>query len=274
MGKQLVAQMLPTLRKMKLSDNPQTTTAGFKAFEVGRDKVDQYRSDPQILGEALRIFQTADSLPYQYAGIAYTLIAASAEPDGDDKYDQAGLDAAMEWLEKAQELAPDVAEINVIEPFIYTYSGRLDDARLVLDYLHQYHSNNYYLCRAEVAFWQRKGDLEQAIEWSRRAVDAAGTVPQRLRVRNIVADLYLEKGDVENALQTYREAIHFNPENGWLYHKVSLIHLQQEEYQEAAHFNARALELQPDLEEALEVRRALRQEGEGTTGILGRLFNN
>lgn len=274
MGKRLVAQMLPTLRKLKLSDNVEITTAGFKAFEVGRDKVDSYRGDPQVLGEALRIFQTADSLPYQYAGIAYTLLAASEEQNAEHEYDQTGLDAAMEWLEKAQELAPDVTDINVIEPFIYIYSGRLDDARLVLDYLHRVDSNHYYLCRAEVAFWQRKGDLDQAIEWSRRAVDAANTIPQRLRVRNIVADLYMEKGDVENALQTYREAIHFNPENAWLYHKVSLIHLRQGAEEEAAQFNARALELEPDMQEALEVRQALSRESEGTTGILGRLFNN
>jgi len=273
MGKRLVAQMLPTLRKLKLSENVETTTTGFKAFEVGRDKVDQYRSDPRLLGEALRIFQTADSLPYQYAGIAYTLLAASREPDDEGEYDQTGLDAAMEWLEKAQELAPDVTDINVIEPFIYIYSGRFDDARLVLDYLHNYDSNHYYLCRAEIAFWRRQGELDRAIEWSRRAVDAAGTIPQRLRVRNLVADLYLEKGDVENALQTYREAIHFNPENAWLHHKVSVIHLQQGAAEEAAQFNARALELEPDLEEALEVRQVLTRDNEGNTGILGRLFN-
>lgn len=273
MGERLVAQMLPTLRKLKLSDNAEATMAGFKAFEVGRDKVDAYRGDPKALGEALRIFQTADSLPYQYAGIAYTLIAASEKRDAEGQYDQTGLDAAMEWLEKAQELAPDLTDINVIEPFIYIYGDRFDDARLVLDYLHQYESNNYYLCRAEVALWQRKGDLEQAIEWSRRAIDAAATIPQRLRMRNIVADLYLEKGDVDHALQTYREALHFNPENAWLYHKVSVIHLQQGALEEAAQFNARALELEPDLEEALELRQALSQKSEGTTGILGRLFN-
>ena len=273
MGKRLVDQMLPTLQKLKLSDIEEPTTSGFKAFEVGRDKVDSYRGDPKVLGEALRIFQTADSRPYQYAGIAYTLLAASEKTDAEGEYDQSGLAAAMEWLEKAQELAPDVTDINVIEPFVYIYSGRFDDARLVLDYLHNYDSNNYYLCRAEVAFWRKKGDLEQAIEWSRRAVDAADTVPQRLRVRTIVADLYLEKGDVENALQTYREAIHFNPDNAWLHHQVSLIHLRQGEEEEAAQFNARALELQPDLEDALDVREALSQEDEGNTGILGRLFN-
>ena len=273
MGKRLVAQMLPTLRKLKLSDNVEATAAGLRAFEVGRDKVDSYQGNPKVLGEALRVFQTADSLPYQYAGIAYTLLAASEEIDAEGEYDQTGLDAAMDWLEKAQELAPDVTDINVIEPFIYIYSGRFDDARLVLDYLHRHDADNYYLCRAEMAFWQRKGDFEQAIEWSRRAVDAANTVPQRLRVRNIVADLYLEKGDVDNALQTYQEALHFNPENAWLYHKVSVIHLRQEALEEAAQYNARALELQPDLQEALQVRQILREQSEGTTGILGRLFN-
>lgn len=274
MGRRLVAQMIPALEKISWSGSEEVNSAGRQAFDHGRDTVDAYRGDPKTLAEALRILQTASSLPYAYAGVAYTLIAASQQADGN--YDPAGLAAALEWLEKAQALAPDITDVNVIETLIYIHGGRYDDARLVLDYLHERDPYSYYLCRAEIAFWQSQGDLEKAILWSEEAIEQAETVPQRLRVRNILADLYMEAGRNEDALQSYKEAIHFYPENGWLWHKASLIFWQQEEFDEAKRYNAKALELEPQLEAAQKMREALeeREKSSANTGILGRFFGS
>ena len=272
MGKKLVEQMVPTLHKLKLSETETLTTAGYKAFEVGRDTVDTYRGDPKTLGDALRIFQTADSLPYEYAGIAYTLVMASREKKG--SYYQPGLDEALAWLEKAQDLAPDVTDINAIEPFIYIYGGRLDDARLVLDYLHAQEPDHYYLCRAEMAYWMQAGDLEEALEWSQEAMSVAETVPQRLRLKSNVAELYLEMDDVDKAIETYKEALHFDADNAWLWHRTSLAEWQRENLEEASRLNRKALTLDPTLAPARRLRERLdeQEDADSSGGLFGRLL--
>lgn len=272
MGKTLVSQMIPALRKLKLSDTEALTTSGYQAFEVGRDKVDAYRGDPKTLGDALRVFQTANSFPYECAGIAFTLVVASRETGG--SYYQPGLDEALAWLEKAQAVAPDVTDINVIEPLIYIYGGRLDDARLVLDYLHEQADNHYYLFRTEVDYWQERGDLEKALAWSQRAMEAAETVPQRLRLKSRVGDMYMELGQVDQALETYKEALHFDPDNAWLWHRASLTEWQRENYAEASRLNQKALRLDPDLASARQLREALdeREEESSSGGLFGRLL--
>lgn len=272
MGKTLVSQMIPTLRKLKLSDTEALTTAGYQAFEVGRDKVDSYRGDPRTLGDALRVFQTANSSPYECAGIAYTLVVASRESDG--SYYQPGLEEALAWLEKAQAVAPDAIDINVIEPLIYVYGGRLDDARLVLDYLHEQANEHYYLYRTEMDYWQEQGDLEKALAWSQRAMEAAETVPQRLRLKGRVGDMYMALGQVDRALETYKEALHFDPDNAELWHRASMAEWQREDYAEAARLNRKALELNPQLISAQKLREALdeREEESSSGGLFGRFL--
>ena len=87
------------------------------------------------------------------------LVAASREKDG--SYAAGGLKASLKWLEKAQEFAPDLFEINMIEAFIYIYSGRLDDARIVLDYLEELDPSDYYILTAEAAYWRQRKKLKR-----------------------------------------------------------------------------------------------------------------
>ena len=271
MGRQLVSQLLPALEKLEWTGTEEATAAGHTVFQVALDQVDSFRDDPAILGAALRTLRTTDSLPYAYAGVAYLLIAAARETDGD--YDPTGLEHALAWLERAQEMSGDVVDINVVEALVYIYFGRFDDARLVLDYLHDQMPNSYYLCRAEMAFWRRQEDVAAAFEWGEKAMQAADTVPQRLRVKGKMGDLYLETGNVEQALQTYREALHFDRQNAELYHKLSLIYADQEEYEEAKRMNEKALSLRPDFTEAQRLQVMLAEKGENdSSGLMGRLF--
>jgi tetratricopeptide (TPR) repeat protein len=255
---------------MNWPQTPMATAQGRQTFEVGVDKLDTYKGDPKTLAAALRTFQTGDSRPYAFAGVAYTLVLAAREQDG--TYAEAGLDAAMEWLEKAQEMEPDLVDINVIEALIYTYSGRLDDARLVLDYLQQQDPRSFYLHKAEIAFWRKQGELEKTIYWFEQAVEEAVTVPQRLRLRAELGDFFLEKDMLDKALEVYREAVHFEKDNAWLWHKMSVVHWRQEDYEEAARCNAQALRLD-DFPAARQMEEALKKEIEsGSSGMLGRLF--
>lgn len=274
MGRALISQLLPTLQKLEWSGEPDATPAGALVFRTAIDQADGYRGDPSILGAALRTVRTADSLPYAYAGVAYILLTAAGPvtPGDDMAHDPAGLEAALAWLEKAQEMAPDEIEINVIETLIYIYERRYEDARLVLDYLQGEALENYYLMRSEMVYWQHVGDYDQALDWNRRALDQAETVPQRLRLKSSEALIHQRAGDLPQALQSFSEALHFDDQNAWLCHQISLIHYGQESYGEAHRFNEKALALQPDFPEAQALNERLAEQ-QRSSGFLGRLFS-
>ena len=173
MGQILIEKILPSLEKMTWPENPRASLQGRQAYDIGLDKVDEYTTDPKMLAAALRTFQSGESRPFAFAGVAYTLVRASREKDG--SHAQIGLDAALEWLEDAQDLAPDVVEINMIEAFIYIYSRRYDDARLILDYLEEIDPSNYHVLTAEVTYWEEQAKLDETVYWYEQVAAVAET---------------------------------------------------------------------------------------------------
>ncbi|MDX1616751.1 MAG: hypothetical protein R3300_20760 [Candidatus Promineifilaceae bacterium] len=268
MGKALVDKLLPTLEKMEWPESTQLTELGRESYEIGLDKVDQFRGNTKTLAGALRIFQSGNSRPYALAGVAYALIAAAGESDG--SYYQSGLDASLDWLEKAQDLAPDQVEINFIEGLIYVHSGRLEDARVVLDYLQQIAPGHFRVATVEIAYWETQRDLDELVYWYERALGNAESVPQKLRLRSQLGNHYLEFKMPGKALEVYEEAIHFDKENPELWHNMSRAYWMQEEYEEALRCNRKALEL-GDLP-AAERMKARLEEKLDTGGFAKRLF--
>ncbi len=269
MGEQLIAKMVPALAKMNWPKDPHVSEQGRQMFLVGMEKLDGYTGDTKLLSAALHTFETGDSLPYAFTGVAYALVLASQEKDG--TFSHRGLEEAKKWLEQAQDAAPDILEINVIEALVYTYDGREDDARLILDYLQKQDPNNFRLLRAEVAYWKRQQDTEQTVYWFNKAAAAADNVPQRLGIRAKLGDYYLEQGMLDEALSVYQEAKHFDNKNAALWHKVSVIYWQQENYEEAEHSNQQALRIQKDYAPAVRMHDSLKKKkAEGSR--LGRLF--
>lgn len=266
MGQKLVENMLPAIKKMTWPETPAATELGRQAYEIGLDKADDYVNDPKDLAAALRTFRSGESLPYAYAGAAYALVRASREQDG--SYSDLGLTEALNYLEKAQDLDPDVLEINVVEVLIYIYGGRYDDARLVLDYLEAIDDLNYYVLKAEIAYWQQQGQLDEAVRWYEQTISVAETVPRKLRLRRDLGDLYLQHKHYEQAVGVYREAIHFARENPRLWHNMSVAYWQLANYEEADRCNQQALKLQSDLPEALHMQAELKVKLD--TGGLGR----
>lgn len=266
MGQRLVEKMLPALDKMPWPETTTATELGRQAYEIGLDKADEYVSDAKVLVGALRTFQSGESRPYAFAGAAYTLVKASREQNG--SYARAGLDEALKWLEKAQEMDPDVLEINFVEALIYIYSGRFDDARLVLDYLEAIDGENYYVLRAEIAYWQEQGQLEESVRWYEQTIAVAETVPRKLRLRRDLADCYLHFKKYDKAIEAYREAVHFAKENPRLWHNMSIAYWQVGNYEEANRCNQQALKLQSDFAAARQMEEALKDRM--GTGSLGR----
>lgn len=270
MGKQLIAKLLPALQQANWPETPNATEHGRRTYQIGLDKADEFKGDPKVLAAALRTFLTGDSAPYAYAGAAYTLLTGARKNDG--RYDPEGLDAAMSYLEMAQELEPDIVDINMIEALVYTHNGRLDDARLVLDYLQQQDPRNYYLIKAEIAYWQQLGDVEQTVHWFNEAAKTAVTVPQKLRLRGQLADFYMSVGRYDDALAVYREAVQHDKNNHVFWHKMSIIYWKQADFEQAARANQQALRLK-DFPAGRKMEAALKEKISGT-GVLGRLFGN
>lgn len=269
MGKNLVEKLLPGLQKIKLPANPQATEQGRRAYEIGLETVDSYKGDPKTLVDALGTFQSGQSRPFTCAGIAYILLAAAREQDG--SYYQPGLEAAMTWLEQAQETEPDITLINMIEALIYCYNGRFEDARLVLDYLHQQRPDDYHLNVAEMTLAQQQGDIETAGLWYDKAVNSAINVPQKLRLQSRMGDFYLENSVFDKALMMFKEAAHFDNSNYQILHKISLIFYRQGELEEAQHYNQRVLRMN-DYAPARQLEAKLKEILGKDTGMLGKLF--
>jgi tetratricopeptide (TPR) repeat protein len=270
MSAQLLEKLLPVLEKMDWPQLPEATEQGRQAYMVGLERLDEYDGDVKLLSSALRAFQSGNSKPYACAGVAYTVLVAAQESDG--RYPTAGLDESMKWLEQAQNLAPDIVEINVIEALIYTGYGRDEDARLVLDYLQEMDPGNYQLAKAEIAFWRHLGGVEETVHWFNEAAKAADNVPQRLRMRARLADYYFEQHMLDEALTIYKEAIHFDNHNIPLWHKISLIYWQKEDVEEAEKVNQQTLRLQADYAPAVKLHEAIKarkHEGHRTGRLPG-----
>ena len=242
MGQNLVTKLLGALEKVKWPSDGTASTQGHSAYLIGLEQLDEYKGDPKTLTATLRTFLSGQSAPYAYAGAANILIIAAKEKDG--SYANNGLEAAMQYLERAQATAIDIVEINVTEAYIYIYSGQFDNARLVLDYLHEQDIGNFYVTRAEVAYWKKQGALEETVHWTEQAIRAADVVPKKLRLKWQLGDFYLEQGMMDEALAVLQEAVHFDRENMALWHKMAMIHVKQGNLEEAYRINQQSLRIQ------------------------------
>lgn len=268
MGKALVEKMLPTLEKMDWPATEQATALGRKSFNIGIEQLASYQGDPSDLMKALLTFKSGDSQPFAYAGVAYTLVLASHEKDG--SYSEYGLEQAMMWLEKAQASEPEIVAINMVEAMIYTNISRLDDARLVLDYLYQQDPYDYYVHLAEIAYWQRVGDVEQVIAWFEKSMEAAKSIPQRLRLRTQLGDYYAGLDRFDEAVTYYREAVHLNKQSPHVWHKLAVTYWRMEEFEECERCNQMTLRL-GDFPAARKLEAALKQQN-SEPGLGNRLF--
>ncbi len=269
MGKKLVKQLLSGLSKMALPKSVEATEQGLQAYRIGLDTVDSFKGDPKTLVDALGTFRSGKSRPFACAGVAYTLVAASREPDG--SYFPGGLDAAMEWVEKAQETEPDILLINMIEALIYIYHGRFEDAGVVLEYLRQQDAANYYLHVAEMILAQRQGDVEKAGLWHEQAAKSAANAPQRLRLQAQMGDFYMEQGVLDQALVMFKEAVHFDKKNYRLWHKIGVIFFKMGDVAEAQRYNQRVLKMH-DYAPARQLEAAIKRELEPEGRRFGRMF--
>lgn len=270
MRKKLVKEVTTAVSEMTWPKLQKRTEQGRRIFLQSLDEVAARQRDPHALLDVLRLLQTADSRPYAQAGVANVLVAASKQAKG---YFQPGLKQAMQWLEQAQADEADIVEINVIEALIYVHSNRLDDARLVLDYLQGVEPSNHYLHLAEIVYWTAVNNTQQAIVWIEEASISAITIPQRLRLRARLGDVYLRAQAYKEAVPVLREAVHFSKQDASLWHRLSFAYFRLGNLEEAELCNRRALTLQPTLKAAQKLQAAIKKQ-RGSTGLLRGLFGS
>lgn len=241
MGQKIVEQLVPALTKMSFPTHRKATALGLDNYLVAIRKADDFEEEdnPQPLAGALRVLQTGDSQPYADAGIAYILLTAAREPDG--SYYQPGLDAASQWLEKAQASEPDLVDINFLEGLIYIFSQRWEDAHIVLDYLAQQEPDNFLFLRAEVAYWQQQRLLQPTEEAYRKAMAGAATNTDRLFLNNRLADFYAGMGEAAKAIETYKKSLNAQKTDARLWHKLSEVYYTIGNLEEAEKCNRQSL---------------------------------
>jgi tetratricopeptide (TPR) repeat protein len=129
---------------------------------------------------------------------------------------------------------------------------------------------DYFLYRIEVAYWQAMNDLENTVHWFGQAAEAAVTVPQRLAMRGQLADFYFGQKMWAEARDAYQEAIHFDNSNPLMWHKLTIVHWQLEDVDEAEKCNQQTLRLK-DFPAARQIEAKIKEKkSEG--GLFGRLF--
>jgi tetratricopeptide (TPR) repeat protein len=235
---QMINQMIA---RMPIPEETAITPEATARFEQAVEVMYAYRGEPQALIEGLKAYLATRCRPYVYAGIAGTLSTAAFEHD--DQYDQEGVEQALTWLQRAQEIIPDRNEINLFEAIIYLHMKRYPDARTVLDYLAEAGPLSYRFCITEMSYWDAQKDMPKVEEWFEQAIALARGDQQRAYLLEMLAGIYLMNNILERSLRLFEEAVKFASNNPWAWHNMSVIHYRQRNYDPAARCNERALQL-------------------------------
>jgi len=246
MASELVLRLVRTLQQFEWPVEKDLTAASLALYEQGLELVDSYHGDERILREALRIFSSCGARPYALAGIAYVMNAAAFRPAAYytlaveaatfsqfDQYDQDDIQEALGNLSQAQEMAPDRTEIDFIEVRFYADMRRLQDARLVLDYLQRRAPDNYHLCLMEIVYWRGLTDLEQARAWYERAIQTAANNRRRVNALMLLALSYFRCSRLPEAIRLLRQVTTVLPNDPWIWCELGAAHARLQQFTEA-----------------------------------------
>lgn len=241
MSQSLSEQLNELIQKVDWPHENTLSAESQAIYEQGIDTLNMYRGDPQVLLDALKIFQKCASQAYAAAGCAYALILAAYE-SGDD-YSVDGLERARTWLIKAQELAPNRVEIDFIEAELYIQLKEYENARLVLDQLNQITPQHFYVCLSEMYYWYAQKQQDQYQYWYDLALPLASNKPRQISLLSRAAGFFLAVQEWKKVIGVYRNLAALDPEDPWMWHNLSLAYYHLERYDKAQQANQKALEI-------------------------------
>jgi tetratricopeptide (TPR) repeat protein len=261
MSDSLYQDILQVAHQMEWPPNRSIIPGSQAIYEQGLDLVNTYRGHPQVLLEALKIFQATNVLPYALAGLAATLIRASYESGKD--FDEEGLKEAFRWMKHAQSMAGNRLEINFVEAWLYIDWKQPEKARQILDQLsmQEQGSANYFLAITEFYYWDRQNKIEKVQFWRDRAKVLAKNNNQHFYVQAMLSWYYLSNNMYVDYIKEAQQITMVAPADPWLWHNLSIAYIQLKIYPEAEKCNKKALELMEfgaarDIEKILKKRRS------------------
>ena len=252
-----VDDLLDLIAKARWPGTHRTNASIRARYVQGLDMVNAYRGNPESYVQALRQFQATDACAYAYAGIAFTLIMASSKAK--NQVYPKGYNAAMEWLEKAQEWEPNRVEINFIEAVMYINSGQFENGRLVLDHISQAAPDHYYICLTEVNYWHKVKQSEKELHWLKKAFKVANSPARQANVYNWLALFYMEDGYFERAIKYFHEVVKRDSQDAWAWHNMSYMFLRLNKLENAKMCNEKALSIM-DFQAAREIGEQIHQK--------------
>jgi tetratricopeptide (TPR) repeat protein len=252
MANEMVEFILKLVERTPMPESTNVTGIARAAYEQARDVQSMYRGHPEILIDALKAYWATGAQAYVYAGIASVLAAASFVQGYE--YEEYGLNRALEFLRKAQELGRERPEIEVVEAEIHIAAQRFPRARFILDQLARH--SEFYAAIAEVRYWEHH-DITKATTSFKKAMELAENETRQLWALNTVARVYLRRRINAEALKAFEQIVKIDPGDPWAWHNMSIIHLESKNFSKAEDCNRRALQLM-DFEAARRVRTSIR----------------
>lgn len=227
----------------KVNTPPETTITpnALSTYKKGLDRVNNYRGHPAILFQALQLFEESGCEPLFYAGVAYALFAASYVQS--ITYEKAGLTAAQSWLARAQTIAPDVPEINFIGLFLLLYLGQTAEAHALAQSLTAAEPLGYYVRTALLDYYTIKQDEAKLTATYQEALALAKTIDRRAYLHSRMGRYYMLLKRLPKSLAAYRELAQITPNDPWMWHNMSIIHLARHNYWKALRCNKIALQI-------------------------------
>lgn len=257
MSETLSQQLNQFINKANWPQGMALTEQSRSAYEQGIDTLNMYRGHPQVLVDALKIFQSCGSLAYAAAGCAYTLMLAAYESG--DSYSASGLEFSRDWLIKAQEAAPGHAEIDFIEAELYLHLGELENTRLVLDELTKTSPPHFYVCLSELYYWYTLKDQEHYQHWYEVALPQATNQFRKICLLSRAAGFFMAMEEWKKVIATYRDLAALDPQDAWMWHNLSLAYYHLERYDKAQQANQQALSIM-DFPVAREMEQLLKSQ--------------
>lgn len=212
-------------------DNEPTTAQ--ECYDRAQKLLDSYQGYGSLIKGALGLFYKAVQLDEKffpaYIGIANCLLDISYLSG--DNYDiEAGLDLASNYIDKAQQLAPENPQVYFIKgqiSFAYKNSDQAIDElnkAIKLDPV----NSSYYAWLARV--YKNKKDYAKAKEMVDKALSLN---PTKAKDYLFIADVYEEMHEYDLSIETFKKGIAIAPNFSWLWNNYGSLLLNLGKYDEA-----------------------------------------
>lgn len=221
--------------KTEITDESRTN------YRKALDRANEYRGDPRVLIEVVKILQSSNNLALFYTGIAYILFHASYQEG--IKYSQTGLQVSRTWLLKAQEIGGELLESLVVQAFLEVHSRHLAEAFVCLERIQEIAPHDFYALTAWIDYYAVKGNGPQMIQAHHQALPYALSTSRRAYLQNRVGRYYLLFKMFDSAFAAYTDLIKLTPSDPWMWHNMSIVYVARGQILKAYRCNKIALHI-------------------------------